>query len=88
MNTTTSTVPRRHDHPPSQSSAYQPTVPRRVGPLDRLALQVGIALIKWGRRPGPSESRERRANSYEQRIARLERERAAERALLLAVPRR
>ena len=59
---------------------------RRVGALDRLALHVGIALIKWGRRPGSIESRERRATRVEQQLARLERERAHERQLHLTVP--
>jgi len=88
MNTILSTASRRHDHPPSPASGYPATPPRRVGRVDRLALHLGVALIKWGRRPGPFESRERRASRYEQHIARLARERAAERALWLILPRR
>lgn len=59
---------------------------RRVGLLDRAAMHLGVALIRWGRRPGPELARhERRANrlelavlTREYRIAEgnLERERA------------
>ncbi|MBG6058020.1 hypothetical protein RCH16_001218 [Cryobacterium sp. MP_M5] len=56
MNTTLSTTPGRHDHPPQPRPEQAPERPqprpRRVGPIDRLALHVGVALIKWGRRPG------------------------------------
>lgn len=56
MNTTLSTKPGRLDHPPQprpeQSPERSQLRPRRVGPIDRLALHVGVALIKWGRRPG------------------------------------
>jgi hypothetical protein len=54
--------------------------------FDRLALHLGVALIKWGRRPLKADSRERRANRIEQQLARLERERQAERRLRLTVP--
>ena len=81
MNTTLSTVSRRLDHPPEPT----PTV-RRVGQFDRLALHLGVALIKWGRRPLRVDSRERRANRVEQQLARLERERQAERSLRLTAP--
>lgn len=83
MNTTLSTTPGRQDHPPQPSYEQHPV--RRVGLLDRLALHIGVALIKWGRRPGPVESRERRASRVEQHLARLERERSAERMLRLTV---
>jgi len=86
MNSTLSTAPGRHDHPP------QPTAPvrqqRRVGLVDRMALHLGVALITWSRRPRAVESRERRANRIEQELARLARERAAERELRLTVPMR
>ena len=56
MNTTLSTKPGRHDHPPQlrpeQAPERSQLRPRRVGPIDRIALHVGVALIKWGRRPG------------------------------------
>jgi len=86
MNTTLSTTPGRHDHPPHQSVAPQAYVARRVGLLDQLALHVGIALIKWGRRRYTIESRERRATRVEQQLARIERERAIERSLRLSLP--
>jgi hypothetical protein len=45
------TAPGRYGHPPQPVSvpAWRPT--RRVGLLDRVALHVGVALIKWGRPP-------------------------------------
>lgn len=58
MITTLSTKPGRHDQPlqprhePEPEPARAEHYPRRVGPIDRLALHVGVALIKWGRRPG------------------------------------
>ena len=82
MNTTLTTAPGRHDHPPIQTQSHPV---RRVGTLDRIALHVGVALIKWGRRPRV-ESRERRANRYEQQLARLERERQFERTYRLSTP--
>ncbi len=85
MNTTLST-PRRHTHPPIELHDNQPDLVRRVGLIDRLALHLGVALIKWGRRPLAAESRERRANRIEQQLARLERERLAERALRISQP--
>jgi hypothetical protein len=82
MNITTSTVTGRHENP----TVFEHHVVRRVSALDRLALHIGIALIKWGRRPRAVESRERRASRVEHELARLERERAAERSLRLIVP--
>ena len=70
MNTTLSTAPGRHDHPPEPTLEY---VPRRVGALDRLALHLGVALIKWGRRPRSGWG-ERRAARAEQRLALLARD--------------
>lgn len=89
MNATLSTVIDRHEHPPQplsqpQPSAQQPV--RRVNLVDRVALTVGIALIKWGRRPRAIESRERRASRVEQQLARIERERAFERSQRLTLP--
>lgn len=82
MNSTLTTARSRQDHPPQQ---VLPPV-RRVSTLDRLALHLGIALIKWGRRPYSVESRERRASRIEQQLARLARARVAERQLRLTVP--
>ena len=92
MSTTTSTVRSRHDHPPILEQRPERRVTpaasatRRIAPLDRIALHLGIALIKWGRRPLAVETRERRASRVEQQLARLARERAAERSLRLNVP--
>ena len=82
-NNAVSTVPGRHDHPPQP--AHHHSV-RRVNLLDRAALHLGVALIKWGRRPLAVESRERLASRAEQYSARLQRERAAERWRGLNVP--
>ncbi|MCU1440937.1 MAG: hypothetical protein JWP85_1934 [Rhodoglobus sp.] len=87
MNATVTTAPGRQDHPPHQSSLeHEPYRARRVNLLDRVALHVGIALIKWGRRPLAVTSREQRANRVEQQLARLEREREYERALRPFLP--
>lgn len=59
---------------------------RRVSLVDRAALHLGLALIRWGRRPLGLESRERRASHAEQHLARLERERQAQRWQLLNLP--
>lgn len=83
MNTTLPTVSSRHDHPPQLETAT--VTIRRVSSIDRLALHLGIALIKWGRRPLTRDTRERRANRIEQQLARIERERAAERRFRLTV---
>jgi hypothetical protein len=59
-----------------------------VGLLDRLALHLGLALIKWGRRNRAIETRETRARRIENELARQERARLAERALRLgSIPR-
>lgn len=80
-NTLTAEVSRIQQH------EIQHVLPvRRVGTLDRLALHIGISLVKWGRRPGSIESRERRATRVEQQLARLARERTYERRLHLTVP--
>ncbi|HWR84664.1 MAG TPA: hypothetical protein VN200_01585 [Rhodoglobus sp.] len=86
MNTTLSPVQLHSTtHPPQPVDTALDYEPRRVGLIDRLALHVGVALITWGRRPH-GESRERRANRVEQQLARLERERVAERTLRLLEP--
>lgn len=86
MNTVMTIERDRHEHPPQHAESYRHEV-RRVGLVDRAALHVGVALVKWGRRPLAVESRERRANRVEQRLALLERELAAERMRLLNTPR-
>lgn len=81
MNTTLSTETSRteHQHHEPQYEA------RRVGLTDRLALHLGVALITWGRRPY-GQSRERRANRVEARLAQLAREREYQRQQLLTLP--
>jgi hypothetical protein len=69
VNTTLAT-PRR---PESTVQPQHPQPVRRVGIVDRAALHVGVALIKWGRRPGTTPARERRANRVE--LALLHRDR-------------
>jgi hypothetical protein len=59
---------------------------RRVSAVDRLALHVGLALIKWGRRPQDLESRERRANRIELALARESRLQRYERSARLLLP--
>ena len=48
------------DHPPEPVATTQTHDPvRRVGVLDRAAMHLGIALIRWGRRPTRATRRER-----------------------------
>ena len=65
MTQTLSTTAGRHDHPlppqpepdpHSRSESASPSVAtdhhlRPLGRVDRLALHLGVALIRWGRRP-------------------------------------
>lgn len=83
MNTVVTTESGRRHHPSPSVEQYRHEA-RRVGLVDRVALHVGVALVKWGRRPLAVESRERRANRVEQHLARLERELAAERMRYLS----
>lgn len=68
---TTLTTERRHEAHPSTESLATTSAPagthaNRVGILDRAALHLGVALIKWGRRPAHHAARsERRANRTE-----------------------
>ncbi|WBM80868.1 hypothetical protein KIV56_06055 [Cryobacterium breve] len=92
MTTTLSTTAGRHDRPlPSQpepdphsgSESASPSTPtdrhlRPLGRVDRLALHLGVALIRWGRRP--RVQRPVAAVDWEAvRLVREERERALER---------
>jgi hypothetical protein len=86
MNSTLSTAPSRHDHPPEHSPDRVLHPRNRVTLPDRLALHLGIALIKWGRRSRAIETRERRANRVEVHLARVERERAFDRTAWLLLP--
>ena len=73
MRTQLATSTRRHEHPPQ--SPVSTEAARRVGPLDRAALHLGLALIKWGRRPLAVDTRALAASHAETHEARLERER-------------
>jgi hypothetical protein len=53
-----------------------------------MALHLGVALITWSRRPRDYEGRERRANRVEQQLARVAREREAERTYRLSLSQR
>ncbi|WP_168627896.1 MULTISPECIES: hypothetical protein [unclassified Cryobacterium] len=86
MNSTMTTIRSRHENPPEQARVHDLRPVRRVSTLDRLALHVGLALITYGRRTLHQESRERRANRVELRLAHLERERDSERMLRLTMP--
>jgi hypothetical protein len=86
MNATLTTAAGRHDHPPEPPAELREQ-PRRVGTLDRLALHLGLALIKWGRRRSrPTESREELVRRFQERQACAERERGYERTRLLMFP--
>jgi len=80
MNSTL-TAPRRHDHPPDTHADLRP-----LTPLDRAALHLGLALIRWGRRPGPRPEAERRANRLERALALQERNRLAQEAQQTLLP--
>jgi len=54
----------RHEH--QQHTTLPPL--RRLSPLDRAALHLGLALIRWSRRPEPSTPRYRRTLSHEDRV--------------------
>jgi hypothetical protein len=72
MNSTL-TAQRRHNHPPDTHADQL----RPLTPLDRAALHLGLALIRWGRRSGPRPEAERRANRLERALALQERNRLA-----------
>ncbi|MET3767825.1 hypothetical protein ABIB15_000487 [Marisediminicola sp. UYEF4] len=91
MNSTLSTAPGRHQHPPPaaehERSAHRP---RDVAPIDRLALHVGLALIRWGRRPRVVRARpvdsEAAQLSRQNREGTIAREHAADLAYRLTIP--
>ena len=72
MNTTV-TTDRRLRPSVEQEQRAQPV--RRVGLIDRAALHLGVALIKWGRRPSSAPQHERRANLLERALLSNERDR-------------
>ena len=67
MNTTLTTTRRHETHPSTESIATTVSHTNRVGLLDRAALHLGVALIKWGRRPAVP-GRERRATRLERAL--------------------
>jgi len=79
MHTQLETTVGHHPHPPHteepehQDESHQL---RRVGTLDRAALHLGLALVRWGRRPIKGERSERLAFNREVHEARREMERA------------
>lgn len=75
MHTQLETSTGHHEHPPQSVRAPRPHPVRRVGLLDRTALHLGVALIKWGRRPARVDGRERLLSDAEVHRARLEAER-------------
>jgi len=90
VNSTLTTLAGRteqHEQHHQQPTELVVTV-RRVNLLDRTALHLGVALVKWSRRPLELETRERRANRAEQHLARLAREREAERLRYLCAAQR
>ncbi|PRY68384.1 hypothetical protein B0I08_10486 [Glaciihabitans tibetensis] len=70
MKTPLATAPVLHAHPPQPVHTPQPHPVRRVGLLDRAALHLGVALIRWGRRPTRAERRTRATLSPEAQNAR------------------
>ena len=68
----------RHEpsvHREQHAHTQNPSQPvRRVGLVDRAALHLGVALIKWGRRSAVTSEYERRANRLERALARQHRD--------------
>ncbi|CAN5301013.1 hypothetical protein BH09ACT1_BH09ACT1_18900 [soil metagenome] len=82
VSTDTEVTTGHQQHPPQQVQ-HQLHVVRRLTWLDRAALHLGVALIRWGRRPAARDDRDHHAAELAYRAARRERERAMERMLLL-----
>ena len=72
MNTTLTTDDRLK---PSVQLEQRAQPVRRVGLVDRAALHLGVALVKWGRRPVAAPRYERRANLLERALLSNERDR-------------
>lgn len=95
MNTTLTPTTRQSTTQPTTEVTGTLRAERRVGLIDRAALHLGMALIRWGRRPGRELARhERRANRLElgmlyreQELARVQVERERDHARSLAVMR-
>jgi len=78
MHTQLETTVGHHPHPPHTETELttESHQLRRVGTLDRAALHLGLALVRWGRRPLKGERSERLAFNREVHEARREMERA------------
>ena len=85
MRTTMAIVTHRHDHPPQHPRAT-PRTALRVTAIDRFALRLGLALVRWGRRSRFGSTFEHRANRVERELALQSRERAWERSVRLTLP--
>lgn len=80
MNTTLTPTTRQTTTQPTTEVNETLRPERRVGLIDRAALHLGMALIRWGRRPGRELARhERRANRLEIAVLYREQELALER---------
>lgn len=83
MNTHLAPLPGLHPHPPQPESAPERRTPvRRVGPLDRAAMYLGVALIHWSRRPARAAARRERPGFNAEE---LERRRETDHNLALAM---
>lgn len=81
MNTTLTPTTRHRTTPHEVETPTVHAPARTLSIVDRAALHLGMALIRWGRRPGRELARhERRANAFE--LALLHRERVALRTQL------
>jgi hypothetical protein len=69
------TTTGRREHPPQPARPVEARPVRRVGLLDRAALHLGVALIKWGRRPVRLDLRDELALNAETHEARREMQR-------------
>ncbi|WP_133163783.1 hypothetical protein [Cryobacterium zongtaii] len=83
MNTQLAPVPGRHDHPPQPVRSPETHPVRRVGLIDRAAMHLGVALIRWGRRAVRARRRERPALAPESISARRELDRVRDEHLVL-----
>lgn len=92
MDSSLSTAPGRHHHPPETVRLEVRRRQHRVGFVDRLALHVGVALVTWSRRPLALESRatadprEDQARRHQNRLAEAQRRCEAERSARMTVP--
>jgi hypothetical protein len=64
---TTMATETRHENTVHPVHPQHPHHVRRVSIVDRAALHLGVALIKWGRRPG-TPAHERRANRVDRAL--------------------